>query len=537
MPRIPILFCFLFFFVFFEADGQVVNTGSTYAIRIDSLTRQPDKPIPFDQPFTIILNPRNPQAITSILAIGLKIGNHGIPEYKLGSADIRIQSFKVVGQQVVIDFYPVKANTSFDIYIQRKLDGLLLTSFMNFAGYVVNNQINPRANTPDEKSAMDARYFDFYNALVPYPDTYSNVSADPKYQKLVIARFLYDYLFVADCEADKSGDCRSRSLEDHMNLVITGNISAIIKLKVQPDISFATYNFLADLIKISKTYLANRMNDQTISSVIRIWTNNKTDDFFQGLISADYQDRDVSGKPEDVGSRQINFQITCQKLFGLRDTLNRLLNEIPSPDVAFTRAITYLNDLIDKFYSTKKTTDDKIKEITIAFLNLKALYYPEYYVNNANGFKDLQSTSASYFSAQVGLSFLGMEKNLGGYQVIPKIALGVNINFKAINKSLNRRDIPNKDWRNYISGFVGVTFGSFSDPQYNNLLASNSLIVGLNYRVARSFYFSLGASAFRQQNKNPLITGYHNEFGAYASLMLDLDLTSAASNVVSIFTK
>lgn len=519
-------------------NGQIVRRGSNTSIKIDSVTRLPDNPIPFDQPFSIVLTPRNPQNIVKIGAFPLVRGKKGKPIYKFGSDEIAIVGFKIMGPQVLINFYPIKANKSFDIYIRRKLDSANLDAFLDFAAFVASSKATPLNYTSEQLKNEQLLYKAFYNSLLQGLHTSARAEADMKHSNLNIATLPYDYLYQLDCESIPNLDqCIERSLENHVSQFISADILAIIVTSVTPRVYAAKNDFASDLKSISQFYLANKLNDQTISAIISIWQGKKQDLLFKGLISADYKPATKPNKIEDIAERGKNFRTTLQRLSGLNDTLIRLSNEVDPADSTFDRAKDYVSGLIDTFTKVQESVDQKIKELTSTFTETEAIVYSEYYVSSTNGFKDLQTASGSFLSPQIGLSFLGMQKNIGGYQVIPKITLGVNINFKPINKSLIRKDIPDKNLWNYFSAFVGITFGGFNDPEYSNLLASNSLLAGLNYRFNRSIYFSVGGSAFRQQNKNPVINAFHPEFGVYASALIDIDVASAASSFVSFFTK
>ena len=515
-------------------EAQIIRTGSSVVVKIDSTTRLPDNPIPFDQYFSIVLTPRNPKAITKVFALPLKRAKDGSLLYDFHSPDIKIKEFHLMGPQLVIDFYPIKSGSSFDLYIERMLDSANLDTFVNFVAYIVYCQNHPGVYDDAAKTIMHSRYYYFFTGLVPHPNQYPGSYIDKQTKNLVLGNFYYDFLFERVCNAKMHSGCSDRSLDDNLPDPVPDDVEAVFNSSVQLD---PAGNFLADLQTVSQNFLTGKLNDQTITSLIRIWSAGKADTLAKGLISIDYQDRSASVKPEDMVGRKKNYQVTVQRLSGLLDTLERLQDELPASHDLYQRVIDYVNGMTGRFADVKKTIDKKIREIGKTLADSGVISYPEYYVNNNDGFKDLTTASSSYLSPQVGLSFLGMTKNMGGYSVVPKITLGVNINWKPINKNLPRKDIPDKDLRNYLSAFFGVTFGGFSDSEYSNLLSSASLVGGLNWRIAGPLYFSFGGAAFKQQNKNPVINSFHPAFGVYASLLIDLDLTSAASSVVSIFTK
>jgi hypothetical protein len=542
--RTFLLVIFYFSIFFSKALGQYVSNNSSYVVKIDSVTKQPDKAIPFDQAFTMVLSLQKPQTVLMIELMPIARDKNGSLSYWKNLPD-PITSMSVSGGQLVFDCPPLPPNFTFDLYIFRKLDSTNLNTFLNIVSNGVDALNNPGRYNAAQLAAIETKYVSFQNSFANSAKTPTKILG----AQLALSR--YDYVFNQTCIATLgAASCtgQTRTIEDYMTSVPRLNNAFTLIQNVAPALNLygAGGNFLDDLQYISESFRTEKLNDQIINSLIRIWIAGRDQDFINGLISTDFEDQitESNNRFEIIG-KQKNFQSNLQKIISLRDTIQKLQNENANfeYDPEFQRVNDCLLDMIQKFHQAQQTIDENVKVITSAFSN-REFCYTEYYINNTDGIKDLQSESATRFSPQIGLSCLYVPNNERSWQFIPKLTLGVNFNFRAINKNLIRKDIPwesskipDKNLGNYISAYVGITFGGFSDPQYSNLLASNSLLVGLNYRITRNLYYSMGTSIFKQQDKNPIINSYHAQCGIYASLQLDLDFTSAISNVISYVTK
>jgi len=511
------------------AGAQYNSSGPDYVIKIDSLTRQTDKPIPFDQPFTIILTPRDPAGVIGVFAYPVVRDKPGYTHIDVGTVPFAKPTPTIRGPQVVIDFPAIKPNFNFDFCLIRQLDGDTLDEFMGYANYVAKALIVRPAPTDAEKLAKDNKYYYFVNKLKRAPNRYD----------VVATTWQYDFLFTQNCPGGPGYNCAQRGLEQTIAGSALQHYLAIYA--VAP--ALTEYADLHDdLVAVSKKMKARKISDQTIAALIRIFTPSATgtiqeSNLYSGLVSMDYTYQTSPVSLDDLKKRLANLDLSYQRLLGLQDTVERINNELPAFDPQIQHATEALKRIAAEVYRVKKAIADEYTPIKKYFQDLPATNYAEWYTHNTDGVKDLKTKSGNIFSPQIGITFLRLPKNTGGYQVIPKLAIGVNINFRDINKNLYRKDIPHKDWRHYLSGFVGLTFGNFRDSIYQNLFASNSLFFGLNYRITRSFYFSLGGTIIRQQYKDPVINDFHTQFALNASLMLDLDLASAASSITSLIYK
>lgn len=519
-------------------EAQTASPGPDNVIRIDSTTGLPvdNKLIPFDQSFTLILTPHDPKGVVRAFVYPVKKDKQGYTQLNVGTKPIDIIIPRIMGTQVILDFKAIPPDYNFDYCLVRQLDGDTLDQFMGYANFTAKASLPGSTTTDAEKTAMDNKYYYFVQNLKTNPGTY----------RVVATTYRYDCLFESTCQGDP--DCRTRNVEDALIPRVQNSYDSIFNHLPALTEYAALHD---DLIAVSKWLRAKKLNDQVIATLIRVLTpsppppgspagtppTTQEQALYVGLIGMDYtyQTRPVS--LDNIKQRLANLQLSYQKLSGLQDTVERLNNELYSPDPQVANANTALKAIVEEVYRCKTIIESNYNRIKKYFQTVPALVYTEWYTKNTSGIKDLKTRSGSIFSPQIGMTFIGLPKNTGGGQVIPKLAIGININFRPINKNLIRKDIPNKKVTHYLSAFVGITFGNFRDSTYQNFFASNSLLFGLNYRISRAFYFSLGGVFIRQQYKDPVINDFHTQLGVSASLMLDLDFANMASTLTSLLYK
>jgi hypothetical protein len=509
--------------------AQYNSAGSNIVVKMDTATHLPiaGSSIPFDQAFTISLTPKNPQNIIDVQAFKV-ISSHGRKTIPDGSLAISGVKYGLTGTTLNISFPAIKPDFHFDFCMIRQMDKDVLDTFMNYANFVAKSIILPASVTDEQKQKQDDKYNGFIVKLEKSASTYNNYSA-----------FRYDYLFPFACNQDENTDCDVRVLATLFQQPIIEHYNAILNYHFEPLVAYpGGHNLHEDLALVSQSFRNEKYNDQTITSLIRITAlNNGLTSLLAGKspLNLNYQNQPVDDYSFNARLKNLNFSIL--HLNGLIDSVERIHNEVPVHDAAVERVINYLIPLAQKMNNDIRSFNSNYTFIVNSFQKNPYLRYTDWYVNDTDAPKDLQARSSTLFFPELGLTFLGVRPNEGGNSVIPKLTIGVNINFRPTDKNLNRDQIP-KDIRGSIfSGFVGLTFGGFKNKEYSNLLSNNSLLTGLNVRLVKSLYFSFGASFYQQQNKNPIVNDFHTQIGAYAGLMLDIDIVSAASSVTSLIFK
>jgi len=237
----------------------------------------------------------------------------------------------------------------------------------------------------------------------------------------------------------------------------------------------------------------------------------------------------------EVKKRSLNLEVTYKQFPALLEVADALHILTQSADSRMERLHQFMHSSRGAIYKNWKLVSDNSDFIREQIQS--SVSYLEWFAYNTTGSRDLQTKSGTLFSAQVGIAGFQVVKHIEGVKVLPKLTAGVNFNFRQIDKSLDRRTIRNRGFAHNFSGYLGVTFGKFQDDEFDNFLPSNSLLLGLNWRIIDVLYFSLGGSVHKQRYRNPLINSHHSQFGAYAAVLLDLDFAKAATSITSILFK
>jgi hypothetical protein len=518
----------------FSILAQYNPTGSNMVIKLDTATRLPSdgKAIPFDQPFTLVLTPKNPGNIIDVLAYRV-ITRNGAKSIDPGTWPIKGVRPVIQGAQLAIDFPAIPPDLHFDFCLLRQLDGTNLDEFMSYANVVARTRPALARFLPinaADQNTKEREYISFINRLEKTPNNYNNTSA-----------FVFDYLFNSTCTAQMVGvagaGCGTRNLESLFNTTLDQEYLAILRFNYIPPAYPVGRSLLNDLIATSQTFRTKKINDQTISSLIRIVDQRQQNNLYSGFIPLNYNYQTKAIDRFAIKQRLLNITNAYQHCAGLLDTLERASHELVAPDPAIGILRDYMKLVVIQLDTNKHNIDEHYSTIYKYFQNQPGLEYTEWFVNNSDAPKDLQTRSTTLFVPQMGISFLAVRPNGGGNLVIPKLTLGLNVNFRPTDKSIPRNQIPDSIRGPFFSGFVGLSFAKFKSTEYDNLFATNSLLAGFSIKMTRSLYFSYGLSFYRQQNKNPVINDYHTAVGFYGALMLDVDILSAASSLTSILFK
>jgi hypothetical protein len=178
---------------------------------------------------------------------------------------------------------------------------------------------------------------------------------------------------------------------------------------------------------------------------------------------------------------------------------------------------------------------------------------------------DLKTEGGNVLFVDLGLTNLIVPGVTGSTVNIPKIYYGVSIYFRPIDKNTRRNKFPRifdpprqsgcavtgssiKYGPDYgvvtrqsifqqLSLNIGLTLGSMTNKDFENLYNSNSLLVGPAFRFKRAFKVSGGISLLRRNSRDPLISEKDVVMGSYVSLSVDLDFIQSIKDITSMFTK
>lgn len=301
-----------------SAEAQYVSRSTDYYIRIDSLTRLPDKPIPFDKPFTMVLTPRSPQNIIGVNAYEAKRDKNKKPLIKEGEEPFLTVSPKLMGNQLIIEFPAIPPNFQFDFCLLRKLDSDKLDTFITYLNLVAKSIEVPGSITPTEMARADYDYQDFNSKLENAPFTYNGITS-----------YMYDYMFFSTCSTDNSGSCNTRTLERNFyNLV---KPQYLLLLNANVSVLNPSANFVSDLKDVSQIFKNEKFSDNSLAAIIRIYSNPTTvNNLKTGLISLNYNYQTNPCQVENIKIRNDNYNSIYLQLSKLQDTLERLVNVMPA---------------------------------------------------------------------------------------------------------------------------------------------------------------------------------------------------------------
>lgn len=503
--------------------AQVMPENSAYIVKLDSF-KIADKPIPFDQDFTMIVATRQPQNVALVQVYKTVFTDNQKPRIGNGNTPIQQIIPEVIGGQLYLAFEALPPKFNFDFYLQRKLDGKLLDQLLEFLDFVAYNSIAPWPDPSRNKKQNE--FLNFHSQVEPADTTF------PK-------AFLYDYLFVDKCRAESKADrenseCDDRSLENILSPPLLTEYHKLFGLRGSVGVYAELGN---DLNYVYARAGANKLNTGILQKFIRIYNDQRLDSLMAGIVNFDYDFQSGSAKIYEVKKRLDNLDSSSKQMYALLEMVESLKMAYVAPDLKINNLYNYLKSNYLALSESKKNAKQSIDFIRERVQGVPGLVYAEWYINNSTNFRDLQTKSGSLFSAQIGIAGMQVNRHIEGVAVVPKLTAGVNFNFRPIDKSLDRRKIQNKAFAHNISGYLGVTFGKFQNEQFDNFLPSNSLLLGLNWRIFDVVYVSGGTSLFRQKFRNPLINSGHLQFGAYLALLIDLDIAKAATNLTSILFK
>lgn len=515
------------FTICLESNAQTseVFPFSEEVIKIDTITRKPEKAIPFDKPFTLVIPVADASDIINIFSYKVEVYRNNGTTYRniceknqsdedCNKNKLLKTKWRISGKQVLIDFPALPPNSHFDFCIVRSFSGVV---FDDFIGFVNNIYKSKNSTLTEDKKVIEAKYTNFKMKIEPekYITNRSSLGRDYLFKSNEIS----DTKRIVEEWYDASG---IQQLYDN----ILGD-SFIISLDQSDS---------ASLSASSKLFKDNKIDNSLLTSILRIITDNKYTQFAKGLISLKYQYRGKINDPLEFKKRILNYDSTIANLNVLSASVEELYYSLGGNDDNLRAVAQLTKSLLTETTTARKLIADNLKSIVEKMNNDGGFAYTEWFINTSD-FRDLQTKSGALFSPQIGMGVIRVQNNNGKAEHIPKLLVGININFKPVDKNLKTKYIQQKEPRHYISLLVALSLGKFDNSEYDNLYNGNSLLVGPSLRFSRSFFVSAGASFYKQQNSNPVINKKELAAGIYLAAMLDLDITQAISNFRSLIFK
>jgi hypothetical protein len=266
-------------------------------------------------------------------------------------------------------------------------------------------------------------------------------------------------------------------------------------------------------------------------------------------------DLGAARKAEEAAPYVAGYQDTAQRLADLTDWLEGLLDERrnaallqsspaapgaappSSADLAELRQVldtaAEAQDLAEQLgehaRSVQQSLVDRERELDALAAAMSAKAAEADLLLAASSLGDFRTQQAFYIAADFGIAY-GPDLSAA----VPYF--GTNIYFRPVNKNAPLSSRSSLGRR--LAMTVGLTVKTIADssPQTrSDLFNSNSLLVGLGYRITDSARLGAGTLIFNKLDRNPLLGGKKLTYSLYVSLSFDWDILSFFRGFGAIF--
>lgn len=508
------------------------------AIKYDTLKNVPDKPIPFDRPFTLFVDKKWANLVTEVYAFEAetKLGRRALKENSYidcngdkdwgAIADIKFVNFYLSDSALKLYFPALRPNRQFDINIVSKLSPTKREMLMK-----INRLIKKR----DLKQAkLDFRDFDDALADKINNRTYLNIDSDEylNFYQNVLSVY-YDQL--SDYQIYKSNGKLSIAQIKAIDIATSQYVSDYkdAYYLIEVDKNKLLKDLQLGLLAISKIYKSQN-RAELIDGVTRIANLNSNKAHFDSLQT----------RIERVTSKDKRFFRVAGQTVDM-DTISARISEIRANLSANLKIVSDLMKNIDD----KTDANDNIREGT--------------YLSLGNLSPDLKTAGGQVLFLDVGLANLVVPNVRGDLINIPKLYWGVSIYFRPIDKNTRTNTFSRKAkggcvtdsltgirdmapdgnivatpsfWQHFCLN-IGFTVGAMKNSEFDNLYNGMSLLAGPAYRFARAFKASAGFSLTRRSSVNPVISEKQIQPGGYISASVDIDFVETLKDIKTMLFK
>ncbi|PWV55559.1 hypothetical protein [Chitinophaga sp. S165] len=494
-------------------------------IKYDVSNHTTDKPIPFDRPFTLVVekvNVKDPIAVHAYEA-QYQHGNRSLhyiscPGGSQAVYDVALQ-FTADSGTLKIFFPALKPNKLFDINIMGRLSPADKEKLFEVNTFY---KLGKGPEATEAFKQLRERLTDKFLRR-----TYLALSAGD-YRAFYDDKMASSYDFMAD--ASNFSEATGFTLE-HLQAVDLASshsrvdyhdahfLAEILKKSALKDVQFG-------LVDISKAYADNKA--ELAAGHIRLKNLESNLKFFDTL------------------QRQVDRLIAK----------NEPPITIGAVSVSFSDVRTKVQDIRTKLTENQKKLKEKMKAVTKAIDENELILQGLYLAGNTVS-SDLKTAGGNVLFIDAGLANILMPGLTGKATYIPRLYWGVSIYFRPIDKNTRRSRFPAKRdldanqtdgpdynivtrrsvWQHLCLN-VGITVGgSLSNKDFDNFYNNTSLLVGPAWRFARAFKISAGGALMKRSSKNPLVSDKKVVPGGYASLSVDIDFIQGLKDITSILFK
>lgn len=311
-----------------------------------------------------------------------------------------------------------------------------------------------------------------------------------------------------------------------------------------PSVAFLT---MPNLNLMDAGYTEKRIKFKWGYVPVRLIKETKLNDMFSGNLPADYTSSTTRINDIDYKGRVSNLDKSIAVMDTIYRNLNIFLFKENDPDFETMRST--LQKVIEQLGKNKYFINKRISDLTDAIQSQPELVENQILIGGTN-FSDIKTEGSNIFTLDLGVATLGGFNTKNQMVFLPKFYYGVNIYFRPIDKNTRNETLPSdlhadptngpdynivaqKSIWQHLSLTVGLTTGSYNNPEFDNLYANTSLLVGAGYRFYRALKITAGTGFLRRESKNPITTEKGVCVSPFISFSADIDFVSTIKDVIS----
>lgn len=501
----------------------------------DYKTKQSDKEIPFDQPFTLeVVGIENIEKkilkTVNVYKVFYKDGkrnvcfewpDNGTCKYGKGKCKYGIYpdiciSAKIHEKSMIIPFPPLRPNKDFDVLITFALPDNYIDDYIELTTIVNTSPTDTIYANQLIKKLLD---FDTNN---PFPNT---VTGPPYSSFTGFQSVLHDTI-------DKHlTDYSSKLNKNAVAPLCKELLDTILQLSVEINVDLKKLSSLQDIPSDFCNSISNGLR-----SLSTAWSKPDVDKF-------------------SLSKRIDNLSSTRIILGEILDSLKLLSGYKP----VFT--VKECIAQLQVFYSEILKNEAFLKEFkgTVAKFLEKKFIFDRLWLVASNESKDLKTKGGTLLSTELGTTMLFAHDNTNKQVYIPRLFVGVNFFFRPVDRKLRLNTLrksgkidvscdnlkckaldelsSRRTILHSLSLSVGLTFGKIEQKDFQNLYNNMSLTIGPSFRFAQVIRVSAGVAFLNRLSPNPLINQSKLTTAFYSSFSVDVDFVQTAKNVTDLVFK
>jgi len=525
------------------AQAQSAST-SELLIKYDLKTHKTDKVMPFDHPFTLIVDKLSTKKLDKIEVFETKFknGERSDVMQRVDYAGLCSQrsvkdmtlNHNLSGDTLEIYFPALKPNVSFDVSVIYKLSEdcrkQLLKVNRNLEQAILYRNLDEDLFIEYLNNADEA-YSAFQNCT-------RDKEANNQYMSVTFGEYVPFYL---------------------------DNISVNFISSENADEYTATGSLTNDqIVAIGKS--SPRKTDLKDTSILveivkfNLWGNiqNGTLDIKKAILHNTFDPQDFT-----LIERQNNLKNNLKYLENLLLQIDEIIlrggttvfvnGGVQNIDTIRTAVL----EIKDNVFQNLRRTSNFLKSIDYE-IDRNVSMRQSIYLAGGTSLNNLKTESGNIIFLDAGLACLAVKSLDNSVELIPKLYWGISIYFRSIDKNTRKGGFYSKFDPAKNKGFdtannslgpdygvatnwtilqhlclnIGTTIGGMTNKEFDNFYSSSSLLVGPALRFERAFKVSAGLALVRRSAENPLISEKKVLAGCFVSLSADIDFIGVIKDVI-----